>query len=183
MVEEYVEIWNSDGQPTGNSSLKDEAHQNGWFHPTVHVWFYTSTPALLLQKRSLSKQTFPGFWDVSVAGHVSYGESILEAALREVKEEIGLDIQPENLQLLDIRKNTNRFKNGIIDCEFQHVFLVKLETTISQLHIQESEVDAVQLFSFEELQNCMTQKAPLYNIVPADMSYYQFVMDAVLKLL
>ena len=163
--------------------MKDEAHLNGWFHPTVHVWFYTTSPALLLQKRSLSKQTFPGFWDVSVAGHVSFGESILQAALREVKEEIGLDIQPEDLKLLDIRKNTNRFKNGIVDCEYQHVFLVKLETTISKLKIQESEVDAVRLFSFEELKNCMSQNDPIYKIVPADMSYYQFVMDAVMKLL
>ncbi|MDG1384280.1 MAG: NUDIX domain-containing protein, partial [Flavobacteriaceae bacterium] len=92
-MDEYLDIWNSDGQPTGQSCLKNEAHQNGWFHPTVHIWFYTATPALLLQKRSLTKETFPGFWDVSVAGHVSAGESILEGAIREVKEEIGLNIQ------------------------------------------------------------------------------------------
>ena len=59
---------------------------------------------------------------------------------------------------------------------------MKLETPISQLRIQETEVDAVRLFSFEELQNCMLQNHPTYNIVPADMSYYQFVMDAVLKI-
>jgi len=182
-VDEYLDIWNSKGKPTGKTCLKDEAHQKGWFHPTVHVWFYTTTPALLLQKRSLTKQTFPGSWDVSVAGHVSAGESILEGALREVKEEIGLDIHPSDLIPLDIRKNTNRFENGVIDCEFQHVFLVKLERPISQLRIQETEVDAVRLFSFEELQNCMFQKHPTYNIVPADMSYYQFVMDAVLEVI
>ena len=113
---------------------------------------------------------------------MSAGESILEGALREVKEEIGLDIQARDLHPLDIRKNTNRFDNGVIDCEFQHVFLVKLETPISQLRIQETEVDAVRLFSFEELQNCMLKKHPNYKIVPANMSYYQFVMDAVLKI-
>ena len=181
-MEEYLDIWNSEGQPTGRTCTKDEAHQKGWFHPTVHVWFYTPAPALLLQKRSLTKQTFPGYWDVSVAGHVSAGESILEGALREVKEEIGLDIQARDLHPLDIRKNTNRFDNGVIDCEFQHVFLVKLETPVSQLRIQETEVDAVRLFSFEELQNCMLKKHPNYKIVPANMSYYQFVMDAVLKI-
>lgn len=182
-MEEYVDIWDSEGQPTGKSCLKDEAHQKGWFHPTVHVWFYTASPALLLQKRGKLKQTYPQLWDVSVAGHVSAGESILEGALREVKEEIGLDIQVSDLVALDIRKNTNRFDNGITDCEFQHVFLVHLKTDVSQLQIQESEVDAVRLFSFEELKNCMLQKHPIYNIVPADMSYYQFVMDTVLKFL
>ena len=181
-MDEYLDIWNSEGQPTGHTCLKDEAHQNGWFHPTVHLWFYTATPALLLQKRSLTKETFPGFWDVSVAGHVSAGESIIEGALREVEEEIGLNIQEADLTLLDIRKNTNRFDNGIIDCEFQHVFLVKLEVPVSQLRIQESEVDAVRLFSFEELQICKRKLHPTYSIVPADMSYYQFVMDAILNL-
>ena len=180
-MEEYIDIWNSDGQPTGQSCLKDEAHQNGWFHPTVHVWFYTTSPALLLQKRSLTKDTFPGFWDVSVAGHVCAGESILDGAIREVKEEIGLDINASDLKPLDIRKNTNRFDNGIIDCEFQHVFLVQLETNISKLCIQKSEVDKVRLFTFEELKKCMFQKHAFYDIVPADMSYYQFMMDAVLK--
>ena len=182
-MDEYLDIWNTDGQPTGKKCLKDEAHQKGWFHPTVHIWFYTNTPSLLLQKRGLSKQTYPGFWDVSVAGHVSAGETILEGALREVKEEIGLDIKQTDLRLLDVRKNTNRFENGIIDCEFQHVFLAKLDTAVSNLKIQEVEVDAVRLFSFEELQQCILKKQPDFTIVPADMRYYQFVMDWVLKLL
>ena len=182
-MEEYVAIWDPDGQPTGKSCLKDEAHQKGWFHPTVHVWFYTTSPSLLLQKRSLSKQTFPGLWDVSVAGHVSYKEPILEGALREVKEEIGLDIQAQDLHPIDIRENINRFENGVTDCEFQHVFLVKLETDVSQLRLQETEVDDIRLFSFEELKKCIRQEHPDYNIVPADMSYYQFIMESILKVL
>ncbi len=95
---------------------------------------------------------------------------LLEGVLREVKEEIGLDILEKDLIPLDIRKNTNRFDNGIIDCEFQHVFLVKLETTVSQLTIQATEVDAVRLFTFDELQLCWLQNHPTYTIVPADMS-------------
>ena len=96
---------------------------------------------------------------------------------------IGLDIKKTDLRLLDVRKNTNRFENGIIDCEFQHVFLAKLDTAVSNLKIQEVEVDAVRLFSFEELQKCRLQNHPKYSIVPADMRYYQFVMDSVLKVL
>lgn len=180
-MDEYLDIWSSDGQPTGKKCLKDEAHQKGLFHPTVHIWFYSSGPSLLLQKRSLNKQTFPGLWDVSVAGHVSAGESIIEGALREIKEEIGLDLQKVDLNPIDIRKNTNRFDNGVTDCEFQHVFLAKLDTDVSNIKIQEAEVDAVRLFSFEELQQCILKKQPDFTIVPADMSYYQFVMDSVLK--
>jgi isopentenyldiphosphate isomerase len=180
-VEEYLDVWSFDGQPTGKKCLKQAAHLNGFFHPTVHIWFFTNSPSILLQKRGLSKQTFPGYWDVSVAGHVIAGESILEGALREVKEEIGLCVKQTELTLLGIRKNTNKFDNGITDCEFQHVFLAKLNIEVSDLKIQKTEVDSVRLFSFKELQKCMLKNHPKYTIVPADMSYYQFVIDSIQK--
>ena len=113
MAQEILDIWDENGTPTGKCCTKDDAHLKGLFHPTVHIWFYNSTPALLMQKRCPHKQTFPNLWDVSVAGHVSSGETILEGALREVKEEIGLNIQEIDLLPIDIRKNINRFENGV----------------------------------------------------------------------
>jgi len=180
-LKELLDIWDASGKPTGQVLEKSIAHQKGLFHPTVHVWFYTSTPSLLLQKRGANKETFPNLWDVSVAGHVSSGESILDGALREIKEEIGLQLKSDDLLLIDVRKNINQFSNGIIDCEFQHVFLSELKTGVKDLVIQKEEVDDVRLFSFEEMEICMQQKHPEFKIVPADMSYYKFVMDKVLN--
>lgn len=180
-MKELLDIWDASGKPTGQVIEKSIAHQKGLFHPTVHVWFYTSTPSLLLQKRGANKETFPNLWDVSVAGHVSSGESILDGALREIKEEIGLQLKSDDLLLIDVRKNINQFSNGIIDCEFQHVFLSELKTGVKDLVIQKEEVDDVRLFSFEEMEICMQQKHPDFKIVPADMSYYKFVMDKVLN--
>jgi len=180
-LKELLDIWDASGKPTGQVIEKSIAHQKGLFHPTVHVWFYTSTPSLLLQKRGANKETFPNLWDVSVAGHVSSGESILDGALREIKEEIGLQLKSDDLLLIDVRKNINQFSNGIIDCEFQHVFLSELKTGVKDLVIQKEEVDDVRLFSFEEMEICMQQKHPDFKIVPADMSYYKFVMDKVLN--
>lgn len=180
-MKELLDIWDASGKPTGQVIEKSIAHQKGLFHPTVHVWFYTSTPSLLLQKRGANKETFPNLWDVSVAGHVSSGESILDGALREIKEEIGLQLKSDDLLLIDVRKNINQFSNGIIDCEFQHVFLSELKTGVKDLVIQKEEVDDVRLFSFEEMEICMQQKHPEFKIVPADMSYYKFVMDKVLN--
>ena len=182
-MDEYLDIWNTDGQPTGKKCLKDEAHQRRWFHPTVHIWFYTNKGKVILQQRAASKIIYPLLWDVSVAGHIIAAESFKSGAVSEIKEEIGLDIKEIDLILLEVRKNTNHFDNGIIDCEFQHVFLAKLDTAVSNLKIQEAEVYAVRLFSFEELQKCRLQNHPKYTIVPADMRYYQFVMDSALKVL
>lgn len=180
-MEEFLDVWDQNGTPTGRVCKKDEAHQKGLFHPTVHVWFYTLTPTLLFQKRGANKQTFPNLWDVSVAGHVSAGESIIEGALREIKEEIGLTLNATDLHRIDVRKNVNKFPNGITDCEFQHVFLSELKTGVKDLVIQKEEVDDVRLFSFEEMEICMQQKHSEFKIVPADMSYYKFVMDKVLN--
>ena len=74
--------------------------------------------------------------------------------------------------LLILKSHTSR--NGAV---------AKLETSVSKLKIQEAEVYAVRLFSFKELQKCRLKTHPKYTIVPADMHYYQFVMDSVLKVL
>jgi isopentenyldiphosphate isomerase len=180
-LKELLDIWDESGKPTGQVYEKSIAHQKGLFHPTVHVWFYTSAPSLLLQKRGSNKETFPNLWDVSVAGHVSSGESILDGALREIKEEIGLQLKSDDLILIDVRKNINQFSNGILDCEFQHVFLSELKIGLEDLVIQKEEVNDVRLFSFDEMEICMQQKHSEFKIVPADMFYYKFVMNKVLN--
>jgi isopentenyldiphosphate isomerase len=59
-------------------------------HPVVHLHIIDQYSQVYLQRRSLSKRLLPGYWDTAVGGHVSYGESILEALFRETAEEIGL---------------------------------------------------------------------------------------------
>lgn len=176
-MEERIDIWSESGQPTGKDCPKHEAHQKGWFHPTVHVWFYTSDHKILMQQRGTNKETFPSLWDVSVAGHVHAGESIEDAVLREVEEEIGLAISKTDFTLLDVRKNINIHPNGIKDCEFQHVFLIELKTSIDDLVIQEEEVDDIHLFSIEDLNLCISKTHPDFTIVPSDMEYYRFIIE------
>jgi isopentenyldiphosphate isomerase len=60
-------------------------------HPVVHLHLYNKSGKLFLQKRSMTKDIQPGKWDTSVGGHVSPGETIQEALIREVKEELGLN--------------------------------------------------------------------------------------------
>ena len=178
---EFVDIWDDEGSPTGEKCTKQFAHEKGLFHPTVHVWFYTSDHNILMQKRGSKKQTYPNFWDVSVAGHLSSGETIHQGAIREIKEEIGLTILHNDLEFITIRKNVNKFSSGIIDCEFQHVFLAKLTTKIDNLNIQKEEIDDVRLFSFDEIIECQNFNNSNYKIVPDDMTYYTYIIDIISK--
>ena len=70
-MEEWIDLMDTNGNYTGQKVLKSEAHQKGLFHPTAHIWFYTAEGQVLLQQRSETKKTFPLYWDVSVAGHIS----------------------------------------------------------------------------------------------------------------
>jgi isopentenyl-diphosphate delta-isomerase len=182
-LQEYIDIWTENGIPTGTNSIKEEAHLKGLFHPTVHVWFYTKNGDILLQQRSKHKDTFPSFWDVSVAGHVLTRESILDAALREVKEEIDLTINKKDLLQVDIRKNINIHPNGIKDCEFQHVFLCELLADFSDLKIQEEEVDGIILITLDKLKFYAENRNEAFKLVPADYTYYTFIIDQVNKML
>ena len=70
---------------------RSEIHGNpSLIHRVVHVLVFDKKGRLLLRKRSLSKDVAPGKWDTSVGGHVTPGEDILEAAKREMKEELGI---------------------------------------------------------------------------------------------
>ena len=41
-MDELIDIVDKDGNPTGESALKSEAHKNGWYHNTIHLWLYTT---------------------------------------------------------------------------------------------------------------------------------------------
>lgn len=60
-------------------------------HPVVHLHIVDREGRIYLQKRSQHKRRLPGYWDTAVGGHVTYGESLLEALYRESEEELGLE--------------------------------------------------------------------------------------------
>jgi isopentenyl-diphosphate delta-isomerase type 1 len=96
------------------SVTREIAHSDrSKIHRAVDIWVRNGNK-VLLQKRSLEKDTFPGYWTISAGGHVSLGESYLEAAKRELKEELGIE---PNLKLL----GKKLFDTGI-EQEYSTVF-------------------------------------------------------------
>ncbi len=175
-MEEIIDILSPEGKLIGKTALKSEAHTKGWYHATVHVWFYTKDKKILLQKRASVKKVFPNLWDVSVAGHIGAGETVENTAIREVKEEIGLNIRPENLFKINIRKDEIIHPNGIIDREFKHVFLCELHEKITQLIPQEGEVDDLQLFDLAILKDATKHGT---FMVPNFRKYYDFIYEKI----
>jgi isopentenyldiphosphate isomerase len=88
-ADEIFPLVDDSGRVIG-SARRDEVHGNpALMHPVVHCLVEDDKGRLLLQHRSLTKDIQPGRWDTSVGGHVLFGESIEDAVLREVEEELG----------------------------------------------------------------------------------------------
>jgi len=76
------------------SEPRETVHVNNLRHRAVHMILSNRAGEILLQKRSIWKDRNPGLWDASAAGHVDSGESYLDAASRELREELGVDAPP-----------------------------------------------------------------------------------------
>ena len=179
-MDELIDILNPEGKSTGKTALKSEAHKNGWFHATAHIWFFTSDEKILLQKRALTKKVFPGIWDISVAGHIGAGEEILEGAKREVFEEIGLILENKDFIKIGTRIHQVNHENGIQDNEHHHVFIAELKTPMSKLTMQPEEVAGLELWDLKVLKETKN----LENVLlPRFHEYYVTVYNKIISYL
>ncbi|MBQ2928593.1 MAG: NUDIX domain-containing protein [Clostridia bacterium] len=90
---ELWDLYTRDRQPTGETHIRGEKLPPARYHLVVHVWIKNSRGEWLISQRSASRPTFPLKWE-SVGGSVTAGEDSQTGALREAKEEVGVDLDP-----------------------------------------------------------------------------------------
>jgi len=78
-------------------ATREEAHSKNLLHRTIQVVVLNSGGEMLLQQRSQNMDTMKGYWSSAVGGHVNSGEAYLEAAKRELKEEINIQTELEEI--------------------------------------------------------------------------------------
>ncbi|MBT2639710.1 bifunctional NUDIX hydrolase family protein/GNAT family N-acetyltransferase [Bacillus sp. ISL-39] len=140
-----MELWNVYDQ---YRHLTDRIHERGQemkagnYHLVVHVWIVNDDGQYLIQRRQPWKIGFPNMWDCSAAGSAIMGDDSEQAAIREVKEEIGIH--------LDIKKGerifTVKFSHG-----FDDIWLVRQNAAIEDLKLQEEEVAEARWASEDEI--------------------------------
>ena len=154
---EYLDVCDENGQPTGAVVERAAAHRDGILHRTAMVWVIRTRGGkteVLLQKRSRTRESFPGLYDVSSAGHIPAGAEPLASALRELREELGIDAKPEELACIGrIRCRYEASFGGkpFRDNLFRLAYVYREPVDIDALTLQASEVESVRWFPLEEL--------------------------------
>jgi mevalonate kinase len=139
-LQELFVVVDTEDEIVGYKTREDCHKSPSVIHRSVGVLICDPEGRVLLQKRSKTKDTRPGYWSTSVGGHVMKGESYQAAARREAKEELGIDIEGEF-----VGKKVNEYTN---EKEMNAVFLA---THAGPFFINKEEVAEVRFFSKDEL--------------------------------
>jgi isopentenyl-diphosphate Delta-isomerase len=179
-MEELIDIVLPDGAPTGRQLTKHEAHQTGARHLGAHVWIFTEKGELLVQQRDANNYIYPSLWHVSAAGHVAAGEAPIQAARRELAEELGIEVQPDELIPVGIWKNRDVEHDGKwLNNEIISVYLLPYNGT--EFTFTDGEVQAVQFVAADELLREVNR--PQQKTYTPHAEYYAFVVHAMKKLI
>ena len=167
--DEFLNLIDERARITAESKPRTLVHRDGELHPTVHIWLIKRRDMgvfVLLQKRAHEKEINPDCFDVSAAGHVTQGEEFRHTALKEVREELGLDIDRSKLEFIGLKK-AEYHKDGINDNELVAVYICRENIDTEDLVLQSSEVsevcwaeidELISIMKYEDIPNCISRE-------------------------
>lgn len=143
---ELIDIVDENGDFTGQTMDKDEAHDKNLLHNEVAAFIINDKKQVLLQKRSANKRFDPNKWALC-AGHVDTKESLESAILREIKEELGIDAIIDDIKPFSKREITISDKNSHI----MYFYYIKSNLEEKDFIIQEEELSEVKWFDIDDV--------------------------------
>ena len=147
---EYFDVLNERGEFTGKVETREICHEQGLWHRAVYGFIFNKEGDVLLQKRSANKKLWPNFWDVTAGGHVLAGEFGLQAIIREIKEELNINVNENEVKYLVGSTSINE-KGNIINKHFNEAFIINKDIDIEQIKLQKEEVSDIKWFTKKEI--------------------------------
>ena len=132
---EYLDIYDEYMNKIGQES-RDTVHQNGLWHKTIHCWVYDDAGNTYFQIRADSGKLY-----TTASGHVLAGETVRDAFRREIREEIGLDLDVSDAIPLEIVFwRQDKPQKNWHDRAFAHIYANKVPNGFTDFHFQPDEV-------------------------------------------
>lgn len=160
MQEEYFDILDEFGNKTGKIKSRSEVHRNGNFHKAVHIWIINDLREILLQRRCLTKDSDPNMLDISCAGHLTAGDTSIEGAIRELKEELNLDVKESDLEFIKTIKRCHVSNKTFIDNEYDDFYILRTDKSISDMKYQVEEISEIFFVPFLKFKEMIANKQP-----------------------
>lgn len=149
-MQEVFDVLKENGEYTDRIETRENCHKYGLWHKAVALYIINSKNQVLLQKRSANKKLWPNLWDITAGGHVFAGEFGFQAIIREIKEELGIDIKKDDILFVGSATSVNE-KGDIINKHFNEYYIVNKDVDISELTLQKEEVSDAKWFEKQEI--------------------------------
>ncbi len=172
--EGQIDVLDSTGAPTGATANIYDIHDKGLWHRIANVYVVNSKDEVLAQKRSAGMRVFPNMWQAPMGGHIKSGETSIETALSELKEELGITVHKDDL--IPIASTVkDEPQPGGFDREFHDNFVFYSDVLISDLKLQKFEVGGVKWFPIEEYKEILARKDPHHVMHPSLFAFFGYI--------
>lgn len=158
---ERLDIIDKKGNLTKNTATRKEVHQKGLLHHAsglIIVRRIDNNWYILSQQRSLNKEKNAGLWDISASGHILSGESPILSLTREVKEELGISVNTEELVLLGKFWRNEVHNKTFFENELDYIYLLNKDIDTNLLKIQKDEVEDIKWIRLNEFKILIDNK-------------------------
>ncbi len=151
--DEIIDVFNDLGRHIGTKP-RAAVHRDGDWHQVFNclvVRLGREEPAVLLQLRGTASRAFPNLLDATAAGHLLAGEPPSMGAARELQEELGVEVTPDDLVFLGVRRSVVVDRDGILHRELIHTFLLPDDRPLEAYRLLAGEVAGLFECSIKEL--------------------------------
>lgn len=156
---ELIDVVNEKDEVIGVKD-KDAVHRDGDLHRIAIIYVINSKGELLIHKRAESKKLHPGFWDITVGGHVHSGETYEDAAKRELREELGIN----PIKFFEIGKWIGRPNaSNPLERLIVKIFLVKFDSNVEALEFDKKEISQIRLIKISEMDKIIKKEKFVYT--------------------
>lgn len=158
--QEILPIVDEEGNLKGKAT-RAECHSNpNIIHPVVWLWIFNTNGEILLQQRSKNKIQAPLQWDVSCGGHVKFDQTINDALITELNEELGISLDSDEFQFIE-----KRIFNYVNQTELAYQYYVVVDFKLEEFDYSKEEIEDIKYFDLNNWDEYLAENYEFSQIV------------------